>query len=123
MGIIEIAPIATALLVEFFKSAISETAKKSIESLFGVIKAKLSTTQDGQKVIDAFRKSPSDNNKQIIFEEQLKKQMLEDKDFAQSVEEELRPIIHNKEISIFLNKIDKVNKIIQINNMYGDIEM
>ena len=123
MGIIEIVPIATTLMVEFFKSAISETAKKSIEGLFGVIKAKLSTKQDGQKALDELKKSPSDNNKQIEFEEQLKKQMIEDKYFARSVVEELQPIIHNEEISVFLNKIDKVNKIIQINNMYGDIEM
>lgn len=123
MGIIEITTIATLLITEFLKGAISETAKKSIEGLFEMAKEKLSAKEDGRKALEALKTSPNDNSKQADFAKQLQMQLMEDKVFAQSVRGKLQPIIHNEEVSVFLNKIGAVDKIIQINNMYGDIEM
>jgi len=123
MGIIEIASIATALLTEFFKSAISEIAKKSIEGLFGTIKAKMSEKSNGKKAIDEFQNSPNDNDKQQEFEKQFLQQMKKDTEFAKKIEMELLPILQHKEIGVFINRIGKVNKFIQIDNMSGNIKM
>lgn len=123
MGVIEIASIVTVLLTEFFKSAISETAKKSIEGLFGTIKTKMSEKSNGKKAIEEFQNSPDESKKQVEFEKQLTEKMQDDKEFAQRIENELQPILQQNETIVFLNKIGKINKSIQIKNMFGNIEM
>lgn len=123
MGIIEIASIVTVLLTEFFKSAISETAKKSIEGLFGTIKTKMSEKSSSKKIVEEFQGFPDESTKQNEFEKQLIEKMKNDKDFAQKIESELEPILQQNETVIFLNKIGKINKSIQIKNMFGNIEM
>lgn len=123
MGVIEVASIVTVLLTEFFKSAISETAKKSIEGLFGTIKAKMSEKPSSKKVVEEFQNFPDDTKKQGEFEKQLIEKMQNDKEFAQRIESDLQPILQQNETVIFLNKIEKINKSIQIKNMFGNIEM
>ena len=123
MGVIEIASIVTVLLTEFFKSAISETAKKSIEGLFGTIKAKMAEKSSSKKIVEEFQSFPDESKRQNEFEKQLIEKMKNDKDFAQRIKDELQPILQQDETIIFLNKIGKINKSIQIKNMFGNIEM
>lgn len=123
MGAIEIASIVTVLLTEFFKSAISETAKKSIEGLFGTIKAKMSEKPNSKTIIEEFQSSPDETKKQDDFEKQLIQKMQSDKEFTQKITSELQTVLQQNENVVFLNKIGKVNKFIQIRNMSGNIEL
>jgi hypothetical protein len=124
MDIIVIGTTIVSILVSFFKDALSETAKSSAKELFNFIKGKTSGSDTEKEKTQKLEKFPDDKSTQIEFQKMLEARMKADNDFAQELLKRLEVLAQNEKEATFKNVITgNVEKIVQINNLFGDIEL
>lgn len=122
MDIIAIGTAIVSILVSFFKDALSETAKSSVKELFNFIKGKTGDTE--KEKTQKLEKFPDDKITQIEFQKMLEAKMKADNDFAQELLKRLEVLAQNEKEATFKNVITgNVEKIVQINNLFGDVEL
>lgn len=122
MDIIAIGTAIVSILVSFFKDALSETAKSSVKELFNFIKGKTGDTE--KEKTQNLEKFPDDKITQIEFQKMLEAKMKADNDFAQELLKRLEVLAQNEKEATFKNVITgNVEKIVQINNLFGDVEL
>ena len=122
MDILQVSGIIVLLLTEFFKSAVSESGKKTIGSLLELIRAKFKGKKEAEKSLNDFQGSPNDAKKQLLVKEQIKIEMLGDEKFASLLTDLVNNVLTNRQ-TIFNNDIDEVNTLIQINTLNGNINL
>jgi len=122
MDTLQVSGIAVLLLTEFFKSAVSESGKKTIGSLLELIRVKFKGKKEAEKSLNDFQESPDDAKKQLLVKEQIKIEMLGDEKFASLLTDLVNNVLTNSQ-TIFNNDIDEVNTLIQINTLNGNINL
>ena len=122
MDILQVSGIIVLLLTEFFKSAVSESGKKTMGSLLELIRAKFKGKKEAEKYLNYFQGSPNDAKKQLLVKEQIKIEMLGDEKFASLLTDLVNNVLTNRQ-TIFNNDIDEVNTLIQINTLNGNINL
>jgi len=124
MDIITIGTTVVSILVSFFKDALSETAKSSVKELFNFVKGKTDWNNDEKEKTQKLERLPDDKNTQIEFLKMLEAKMSTDYEFAQELFKRLEMLAQNEKEATFKNVITgNVEKIVQINNLFGDVEL
>lgn len=124
MDIVVIGTTIVSILVSFFKDALSETAKSSVKELFNFIKGKTSGSDTEKEKTQKLEKLPDDKSTQMEFQKILEAKMRADNDFAQELLKRLEALAQNEKEATFKNVITgNVEKLVQINNLFGNIEL
>lgn len=104
-------------------AAAADGAGKTVGDLVGRLRAKLSASGAATSALDQLEKDPSNTPAAESLEQELIRQFTADEEFATEMAGDLRQISETHADVAFVNNIGTVGKMVQVNELHGDVNL